>query len=139
MSSDLATALSSQKDLYMNLLMAQLQNQDPMEPMSNSEMVSQMAQLATLDSMGSLNTSFGEVLELHRLASGTGMIGREVSYSNDGEILEEVSRSIANDGEIEQDTVESVSVNEGAITLQLAGGGEIALNNIRSVSQAQEN
>ena len=125
MSSDLATALSSQKDLYMNLLMAQLQNQDPMEPMSNSEMVSQMAQLATLDSMGSLNTSFGEVLELHRLASGTGMIGREVSYSNDREI--------------EQDTVESVSVNEGAITLQLAGGGEIALSNIRSVSQAQEN
>ena len=125
MSSDLATALSSQKDLYMNLLMAQLQNQDPMEPMSNSEMVSQMAQLATLDSIGNLNTSFSEVLELHRLASGTGMIGRTVTYAN-GE-------------DIEQDTVESISVNEGVITLQLSGGGEVALGDIRSVSQAQEN
>ena len=125
MSSDLATALNSQQDLYMNLLMAQLQNQDPMEPMSNAEMVSQMAQLATLDSMNGLNTSFSEVLELHRLASGTGMIGREVTYSNGGAI--------------EQDTVESVSVNEGAITLQLAGGYEIALSDIRSVSQGQEN
>jgi len=124
MSSALATALNSQQDFYMNLLMAQLQNQDPMEPMSNAEMVSQMAQLATLDSMNGLNTSFSEMLELHRLAGGTEMIGREVTYSNGGAI--------------EQDTVQAVSIDGGAISLQLSSGYEIALSKVRSVTQAQE-
>ena len=122
MSMSLASAVSGQSEMYMKLLMAQLRNQDPMEPMSNSEMVSQMAQLATLDSMNKLNAGFSDVLSLYRLASGTGMIGRDVSY-------------LADDGTLSRDTVASALVSNGTPKLHLAGGDEISLADVREVFQ----
>ncbi|MHC4789753.1 MAG: flagellar hook capping FlgD N-terminal domain-containing protein, partial [Planctomycetota bacterium] len=45
----------TQQDLFLKLLIAQLQNQDPSDPMSNTDMVTQMAQLAAVDGMNKLN------------------------------------------------------------------------------------
>ncbi len=59
-----ATGMSS-KDIrgdYMMLLVAQLQHQNPLEPMSNDQMASQMAQLAQLEQLEHMNSTFDEVL-----------------------------------------------------------------------------
>ena len=43
-----ASSMDEQQDRFMKLLVAQLQNQDPMNPMESAEMTSQMAQINTV-------------------------------------------------------------------------------------------
>ena len=46
------------KDEFMKMLVAQMQNQDPMEPMDNSQMTAQLAQFSSLEQMENLNGQF---------------------------------------------------------------------------------
>lgn len=56
-----ATAASSQlaatQDRFLTLLVTQLQNQDPLNPMDNSQVTSQMAQLSTVSGINQLNAT----------------------------------------------------------------------------------
>lgn len=104
-----------QQDMFMRLLITQLQNQNPMDPMSNSEMVSQMAQLTTLDGINELNASFREVLKLQQLSSGAQLVGREVEYM---------------DGFLTQwGLVESIATRGDTIKLVI-NGNEIGLDSV---------
>lgn len=46
------------KEAFLNILVAQLANQNPLEPTSDTEFVSQLAQFSALEQMQSLNTAF---------------------------------------------------------------------------------
>ncbi len=46
------------KDEFLEMLITQMQNQDPMEPMSNTEMTAQLAQFSALEQMENLNSQF---------------------------------------------------------------------------------
>ena len=46
------------KDEFLQLLVAQLQNQDPTSPMDNTEFIAQMAQFSALEQMQQLSKSF---------------------------------------------------------------------------------
>ena len=46
------------KDEFMTMLITQMQNQDPMEPVDNAEMTAQLAQLSSLEQMKNLNNQF---------------------------------------------------------------------------------
>ncbi len=95
------------QDQFLRLLMAQLKHQDPSEPMSSSEMVTQMAQLSSLEAMNGLRSSFSAVLDLQRLLGGTQLIGREVEYTL---------------GDLPQrGVVESVSITGDAVRLSVNG------------------
>ncbi|MFO7956032.1 MAG: flagellar hook capping FlgD N-terminal domain-containing protein [Candidatus Brocadiia bacterium] len=113
-----SAAMDADSGFYMNLLLAQLQNQNPMEPMSNTEMMTQMAQLASLDGIRELNDSFQSMLQLHRLASGTGLIGRQVEYRSDSEVR--------------QGTVEAVSTRDDRIEITVDGEA-VPLEQIRKI------
>jgi len=119
---DIGTAASAAMDtdssFYMDLLIAQLQNQNPMDPMSNTEMMTQMTQLASLDGMRELNDSFQSMLQLHRLASGTGLIGRQVEYTSGSQQL--------------RGTVEAVSTRDDTIEL-VVDGQNVLLDQIKKI------
>ena len=68
--SSIASASDMQMD-YMKLLVTQLQHQNPLEPLSNNEMASQLAQFSQLQQLESMNSSFAEVHE--------GVIGQEMT------------------------------------------------------------
>jgi flagellar basal-body rod modification protein FlgD len=84
-SSAINTASSIQTD-YMKLLVAQLQNQNPLEPMSNNEMASQLAMFSQLEQLESMNTNFAKVLETAERTYAHSLIGRDIEFIGETEI-----------------------------------------------------
>jgi flagellar basal-body rod modification protein FlgD len=70
---------------YLNLLITQLQNQDPLNPMDNNQMTSQMAQLSELQQMENMSSTFSQVLSSTQLQYATSLIGKDVSYTPTGQ------------------------------------------------------
>lgn len=60
-SSASATSADAIQDRFMTLLVAQLKNQDPMNPLDNSQLTSQMAQLSTVTGISNLNTTLASL------------------------------------------------------------------------------
>ena len=46
---------------FLTLLVAQLKNQDPTNPMENNELTSQLAQISTVSGIEKLNTTLGSI------------------------------------------------------------------------------
>ena len=66
---------------FMKLLVAQMQNQDPMNPMDNAQMTSQMAQLNMVSGINQLNSTLSSALsgfQATQAMQASSLIGREV-------------------------------------------------------------
>ncbi len=74
-----ASAQSIQAD-FMKLLVTQLQNQNPMEPLDNNQMATQLAQLSSLEQLEHMNGTFQEVLASQQRTQAAALIGKEVEY-----------------------------------------------------------
>lgn len=69
------------EDRFLKLLVTQLQNQDPLKPMDNAQMTSQIAQINTVKGIEKLNTSVeglsGQFAQMQAL-QGASLVGRDV-------------------------------------------------------------
>ena len=69
------------QDRFLKLLVTQLQNQDPLSPMDNAELTSQIAQINTVSGIATLNTSVqalsSRFLQMQTL-QGASLIGKNV-------------------------------------------------------------
>jgi len=101
-----ATTASSQaeldKDAFLQLLVLELQNQDPLEPVDNSDMLAQLAQFSALESMTNLNDSFealsGNVDQLNFITAST-LLGTTVTGVDlNGDIRTGVVEAVHLDG-----------------------------------------
>lgn len=75
------TTAQGMQDQFLKLLIAQMKNQDPTNPMDNSQMTSQMAQISTVSGLEKLNDTVGSVTSQFasmQMMQGAGMIGRNV-------------------------------------------------------------
>lgn len=75
------TSAADMQDQFLTLLVAQLQNQDPTNPMDNSQLTSQMAQISTVSGIEKLNSTVESVtsqLASMQMLQGVSMIGRTV-------------------------------------------------------------
>jgi len=78
------TALSdanASQDRFLKLLVAQLNNQDPMNPMDNAQMTSQMAQINTVTGIQQVNDtlkSMAEQFTAMQVLQGANMVGHDV-------------------------------------------------------------
>jgi flagellar basal-body rod modification protein FlgD len=80
------------KDDFLKLLVTQLQYQDPMSPMDNSQFMAQMAQFSTVEGINNLESTLGSL-------EGVSLIGRQVSYTaDDGSSQSGIATSIAMSG-----------------------------------------
>jgi flagellar basal-body rod modification protein FlgD len=74
------------EDRFLKLLVAQMQNQDPMNPLDNAQVTSQMAQINTVSGIDKLNTTVAglnsQLVQLQAL-QGVTLVGREVTVSGD--------------------------------------------------------
>lgn len=106
------------QDQFLQLLVAQLQNQDPLNPVSDKEFIAQLSQLSQLQSLQNLDANFGQVLRLQQLTSGTSLVGKTVTYTDA-------------DGGSQTGVVTAVAVNGGAFELTV-GDSTVPLNNVTS-------
>lgn len=69
------------EDRFLKLLITQIQNQDPLNPLDNAEVTSQIAQINTVNGIEKLNTTVqglsGQFTQLQALQSAT-LVGRDV-------------------------------------------------------------
>ena len=76
-----ATDAQGTQAQFLKLLTTQLQNQDPLSPMDNAELTSQIAQINTVSGIATLNTSVqglsSQFLQMQTL-QGAGLVGKSV-------------------------------------------------------------
>lgn len=74
------------QDSFMTLLVTQLRNQDPMNPMDNSQMTSQLAQINTVSGIQDLNTTLRTIngqIDTGQTLQATALIGKGVLVPGD--------------------------------------------------------
>jgi flagellar basal-body rod modification protein FlgD len=69
---------SQMQSEFLTLLVAQMKNQDPNNPMDNTQMVSQMAQLSQLEATTNLNTTTTSGFQMDSMLQAANKIGSQV-------------------------------------------------------------
>jgi flagellar basal-body rod modification protein FlgD len=69
------SAAEAQQDQFLTLLVTQMQNQDPLNPMDNAEVTSQFAQLSTVTGIDKLNTTLQAMM-------GSSQTGQSLQAAN---------------------------------------------------------
>lgn len=95
-------------EVFLSLLVTQLRNQDPSSPMDSNAMISQSAQLASMEQMTKLATLNEENFSLQMRMAASALIGKEVSYTKA-------------DGTVVSGTADSVSFAKGIPTVSING------------------
>ena len=115
------------KDAFMKMLVAQLQNQDPMAPQDNQAMVAQLAQFSSLEQMQQLNQNILGLAVLQQtnavmsqLTQSSALIGQNVTYIDP--LTEETSTG----------AVTKVKILEGIATLEI-DGQDVPLGNVTEI------
>ena len=73
------TASDIQMD-YMKLLITQLKNQNPLEPLDNNEMATQLAHFSELSQLESMNANFAKILATVQHDYASSLIGKNIEF-----------------------------------------------------------
>ncbi|NEM91180.1 flagellar hook capping FlgD N-terminal domain-containing protein [Galbitalea soli] len=105
-------------DVFMKLLITQLQTQDPSAPMDSNQMITQTSQLASMQQLTSLGTTTTENFSLQMRIAAASMIGKTASYTD--------SKGITQTGTVSAVSfaaaVPTVTINGTAVNLDLVSG-----------------
>jgi flagellar basal-body rod modification protein FlgD len=74
------------EDRFLKLLVTQLRNQDPMNPMENAELTMQLAQMSTVEGINRLNAGLEALMGSYRASQtllAAGLIGHQVFVAGD--------------------------------------------------------
>jgi flagellar basal-body rod modification protein FlgD len=120
------------KEAFMELLVQQLKNQDPMSPMDNDKFIAQLTQLSELEGIQNLNDNMvglavlqqGNAL-MSQLTQSSSLIGKDVTYFN------------PDTGEENTGTVQSVKIEEGIAILNI-DGVDVPLGNVLEITEGSD-
>lgn len=116
------------KDEFLKILMAQLQNQDPLNPMEDKEFIAQMAQFSTLEqttNMASMLEKFiNSQTQNDSILKYSEMIGKKIEWKT-------------SDAEISSGIVKSIKQSESGIVLELEDGIEVSSDLVTKVSKTE--
>lgn len=112
-SSTSTSTLSADYDMFIQLLCAQLENQDPLDPTDATEFTNQLVQYSNLEQQMATNDKLDEVLssiDLMSMSSGVGYMGHTVEAEGD-------TISVQNDGTVDAAWVYSLDSAATDVTL----------------------
>lgn len=114
------------KDQFLKILITQLQNQDPMQPMEDKEFIAQMAQFSSVEQLVNISSQLKTLNQ--SLGAVSSMIGREISW---------LSSNKEDNGMLRQGIVDSIIVREG-VQYAKVGNDEIKLDEIIKITNPKE-
>lgn len=93
-----ASDMQLSEDRFLKLLTTQLQNQDPLNPLDNAQMTSQMAQISTVNGIEKLNATLTKLMSNStdsQVMQAAAMLGHHVLVSGNGMTLPENGQTMA--------------------------------------------
>jgi flagellar basal-body rod modification protein FlgD len=120
-SADLSSTSKVDKDMFLKLMVAQLKNQDPMNPTDSSQFLAQTAQFTSLEKLTDVADQTSQALSAQLAFGASGLVGRSVTYTGA-------------DGAEKTGTVSTVSFTGNGPMLGI-DGSDVALNSVTGVSQ----
>jgi flagellar basal-body rod modification protein FlgD len=110
----------SNPQMFLQLLVSELENQDPLDPTSASSMLSQTSQLASMEATQQMETSQASATSAEQLGASTSLIGKQISAT-------------ASDGTTTSGVVTGVTVDPTAGAMLDVNGLEIPLSDVTQV------
>jgi flagellar basal-body rod modification protein FlgD len=107
---------------FINMMVTQLQNQDPLEPAKNSELLAQMSQIGQLQTATAMQDTLKGLVLQNSLGAAGNLIGKIVEGLDDH-------------GEPMQGLVTAVRVEKDEVMLELDNGKSLKLARVTSISQ----
>ncbi|MCR2819258.1 flagellar hook capping protein [Microbacterium sp. zg.Y1090] len=107
-------------EVFLQLLVAQMKNQDPSSPLDTNEMMAQTTQLAMMEQLTALTDGFSEQFALSMRQAAAALVGQDASY-------------VDADGVTQTGRVTQVSFDQG-VPLVTIGGTAVALDAVSGVT-----
>jgi flagellar basal-body rod modification protein FlgD len=106
---------------FVQFLITQLQNQDPLNPTSSNQMLTQLSEIGQMESSTDLQTSLTGMVQQNQVASAANMIGKEVTGTDQ-------------EDNQQQGAVTAVQVTSNGVNLSLSNGSTVSLGNVTSIT-----
>lgn len=119
------TFTDMQSNQFMQLLLVQLKNQNPLEPMKDGEILSQITTLNSLQELQNISATLESISGKSDLSDAADLIGKEITYKNQSDItMVGIVTAV-----VQQDGQAKLQVNDT----------EITLDNVITVREPEEN
>jgi flagellar basal-body rod modification protein FlgD len=117
------------KDDFLKILMTQLQNQDPMNPMQDKEFISQMASFSSLEQMTNMTSTLQKFIDMqagNSILQYSELIGKQVTWSAtvDDVLVDKTG------------IVKAVQTQGNKVVLEMEDATQILADNVKKVSQS---
>lgn len=112
---------------FLRLMIEQLVNQDPLEPMKNQELLAQVSQIRNMETLSNLDETLAAMTYQQQMTSAGALIGKQVSGistagTNVSGVITRVLSSVAN-----------------GVTLVTAEGDSIYVHNVTAIEEVSDN
>lgn len=90
------------RDQFLKILTAEMSNQNPFEPINNSDFMNQMTSLQTLESTSLMNDALTQLSQMLQMTTASSLIGKRIKAtpSAGGSVEGTVSRVVQDEGKI---------------------------------------
>lgn len=114
------------KDQFLSILVTQLRNQDPMQPLQDKDFIAQMAQFTSVEQLMNMSTEL--TLMRQNIGSASSLIGKSIEWNEYDDAGEIVTKS---------GVVDSI-VSKDGVLYAAVGATEVALDYVTSISETSE-
>ena len=111
------------QDAFFKILITQLQNQDPLNPMEDRDFVAQMAEFSSLEKTEKVYSLLEDKLSSNQVIQNSNLIGKEITANVEGVQIEGV--------------VDAVKSSNDKVLAVLDSGSEINISNITQVKNIE--
>jgi flagellar basal-body rod modification protein FlgD len=106
---------------FLKIMLAQLQKQDPLNPSSSTDLLTQLSQIQSMQANTTLSSTLNSLSLQQSIGAGGNLIGKSVS-------------GIASDGTTVSGNVTSVTVQNQSVSLQLDSGKSLPLTSVTNIT-----
>lgn len=108
---------------FMNMMIKQLENQDPLNPTNSDQLMSQMSAIGQMQSSTTLDSTLSTLGTQTQIGSASSLMGKQVQG------IDSNNNSVSG-------VVTAVQVASSGVSLQLDSGDMVSLSNISSITSA---